>query len=818
MNFRKLPYLITGVFIFSLVLGIGAFLYLSTDLPTIEQISLRRVSQSTKIYDRTGEILLYEISNGRERTVVPLEKIPQHLKDATIAIEDRRFYEEAGFDTRGILRALWTNLKQGNPLEGQGASTITQQLARNAFLTSERTITRKIKELILAVRINRRYLKDEILALYLNEIPYGPTVYGVEAASRAYFGKQAKGLNLAESAILAALPKAPTYYSPWGNHASELFARQEVILEKMLQLGKITEDEFQKALNFKIVFQKRDTGIKAPHFVLNVQDYLVQKYGEVAVREGGLFVKTTLDWEMQELAEKVVKKTAEENDRLYDGKNAALVAEDTNTGEILALVGSRDYFATSSLPDGCAAGIDCQFEPNFNVATQGLRQPGSALKPFAYLVAMEKGYTPETVVFDVPTEFTADHPDCPPIPDFKNDKKDCFHPENFDGIFRGPVSLRQALGQSINIPAVKVLYLAGLSDVVKRANDFGLESLTSPELYGLSLVLGGGAVRLIDLVGAYSALAEEGVKYEQKIVLEVKDSDDNILESNISDLKVVRVAKQQFARTINDILSDIEVRSGLFRNSLHLTTFPNMDVALKTGTSDDYRDAWAIGYTPSLVVGVWAGNNNNLPMKQRGSSLLAAVPIWSRFMDGVINKLPLETFNRPEPTTTQKPILMGSYIYNNELHSILYYVDRKNPSGPPPLNPLNDSQFLNWETSLLHWAENNVENFDINQGGAVGLVGNYYSKPNILIKSPTPGSFVGNEIDLVVEITSESAIEKINIHWNKIKIQGFQINQTQNYTLRQKIAVPNPERQNLLEVEVVDKNGKSFRSEVIVYN
>ncbi len=812
--FKVAVYGVVGAAVLALVL----FFYFSSTLPTFEQITSRQVAQSTKIFDRTGKVLLYEISSGQERTVVPLTEIPQYLKDATIAIEDKRFYESPAFDAKAIARALWTNLKGGgNPLEGQGASTITQQLARNAFLTSERTIIRKIKELILAVRISGYYSKDKILELYLNEIPYGPIIYGVEAASETYFDKPVKELTLAESALLAALPKAPSYYSPWGSHLKELLSRQKSVLEKMFESGKITESDLKKAEKQTLVFQPQNQGLKAPHFTLAVRDYLVEKYGENLVGTGGLRVITTLDWELQQLAEKVVKEGAEENDRLYDGKNAALVAEDPKTGEILAMAGSRDYFATSSLPVGCTPGANCQFEPNFNVATQGLRQPGSALKPFVYLTAFEKGYTPETIVFDVPTEFAANNPNCPPVPDFNNQNNECFHPQNFDDQFRGPVQLKQALGQSINVPAVKVLYLAGLVDVVKKANSFGLETLTSPNLYGLSLVLGGGAVKLIDLVDAYSVLAEDGVKKDQATVLEVRDSNDNVLESYAPSEK--RVEDPQPVRLVNNILSDIDIRRGLFQNSLGLTVFPEYDVALKTGTSNDYHDAWTIGYTPSIVVGVWAGNNNNAPMQRRGSSILAAVPIWSKFMNAAISKFPKETFPRPETIIPSKPIFAGDYTHDKQLHSILFYVDRKDPTGPPPQSPESDSQFLNWETGVDTWAKENIPDFaNYNQplsvnSSSVGV----FSPPKIDIKMPTAGSFVGKDVKVLADISSPGIISQVNVYWNGIQLQGFSVNITGFYSFGWTLTPQISYQQNLLEIEAFDKNGASSKASVIVY-
>jgi membrane peptidoglycan carboxypeptidase len=792
-----------------------AFFYFSSTLPSVEEISSHRVDQSTKIYDRTGSTLLYEVSAGEQRTVIPLEDIPQYLKDATIVVEDEGFYTEPAFDWKGIVRAVYVNLMRGQVL--QGGSTITQQLARNAFLTPEQTITRKIKELILATRIDRLYSKDKILELYFNQIPYGPTFYGIEAASRGFFNKPASELTLAQSALLAAIPKAPTYYSPWGSHTKELMTRQKFILEKMQAHGKITKKEMDAALSEKITFQPNSHGIKAPHFVMAVTDYLAAKYGEDLVQKGGLRVVTTLNWDLEQAAEKAVADGAAQNEELYQGLNAALVAEDPTTGQILAMVGSRNYFATSSLPAGCTPSVNCGFEPNFNVATQGLRQPGSALKPFVYLTAFEKGYTPDTVLFDVPTEFAANNPNCPPIPDFTNENTACFHPENFDGVFRGPVPLRTALAQSINIPAVKTLYLAGLKDSVKNAYNFGLTTLTSPDLYGLSLVLGGGAVHLIDLVGAYSVLSQEGAKHAQSFILEVKDANGTVLESFKDNAQ--QVADPQPVRLINNILSDTDARSGLFQNSLGLTVFPDHDVALKTGTSNDYRDAWAMGYTPSLVVGVWAGNNNNAKMQRHGSSILAAVPIWSTFMKEALVNMPEETFNRPDPVPAAKPVLGGDYLHDKQVHSILYYVDRADPTGPPPVNPADDPQFVNWETGVLAWAQKNILDYSAyNQPVVPGAQENPISiaPPQVEITSPAAGTFVSGQLAIAAKISGTNLL-KAKVYWNGTNIQEFGLGSSESYDLRFAVAPPNIAPQNLLEIEVITNDNQSVKSGVIVY-
>ena len=668
--------------------GLTVVTKMAKELPNPEQFVNRQISQSTKIYDRTGQILLYEIHGEEKRTIIPFEEIPDYVKRATIAIEDQEFYQHSAFDWRGIVRAFFVNLIRGRVV--QGGSTITQQLARNAFLSPERTYSRKIRELILAYWIEQRYSKDQILNLYLNQIPYGSNAYGIEAASQTFFSKPAKDLTLAEAAALAALIKAPSYYSPWGVHQDELEQRRNYVLEQMFKLGFIDEQQKQLAQNTKPKFSGQSIGsIKAPHFVMMVHDYLSSKYGEDVVEKGGLKVITTLDWPLQETAEKVVREGAERNTQLYQGKNAALVAQDPKTGQILTLVGSKDYF-------------DVENEGNFNVASQGLRQPGSALKPFVYITAFQKGYSPETVVFDLPTEFSSYNAVCPLTNiNFNDNNPLCFHPEDFSGTFKGPVSFLTALAQSINVPSVKVLYLAGLIDTIKTAQAFGITTLTDPSRYGLSLVLGGGEVKLIDMVGAYSVFSQEGIKHQQMLVLEVKDPQGRVLEKYLD--QATRVVEPQYAKIINNILSDVEARSPLFQNSLNLTVFPEREVALKTGTTNDYKDAWAIGYTPNLVVGVWAGNNDNKPMQKQAGSILAAVPIWHAFMSKALENQAPEFFNKPEDTPRTKPILWGEYISNGEAHDILYYVDKSNPLGPQPSNPESDSQFWNWELPVRIW-------------------------------------------------------------------------------------------------------------------
>ncbi|MBI2024529.1 MAG: transglycosylase domain-containing protein [Candidatus Harrisonbacteria bacterium] len=806
-----------------LIIGGGYFLILTANLPNAELLGSRQIFESTKIYDKTGEVLLYEIHGEEKRTVIPFEEIPEKIKQATLAIEDENFYNHPAFDLRSILRALIINISRGRI--SQGGSTITQQLAKKAFLTDDRTITRKLKELVLAIKLEKQFTKDEIFNLYLNQIPYGSNAYGIEAAAKTFFGKNAKDMTLAEAALLAALPKAPSYFSPYGSHIDELLARKDLVLEKMEELGFISENQKTAAQEQKLTFEKNYTGIKAPHFALIVQDYLNDKYGEDFVRTAGLKVTTTLDWKLQESAEKAVLEGAERNKEFYQGHNASLVAEDATTGQILAMVGSRDYFADPE-PEGCKPGLDCRFEGNFNVAVQGLRQPGSAIKPFAYATAMKKGFTPDAILFDLPTEFAANNPDCPLIVDFEKEEssEECFHPRNFDEVFRGPVTFRQALGQSINVPAAKVLYLAGIDNLLKLVRDFGITTLTERSRYGLSLVLGGGEIKLKELVHAYSVFAQDGIRHPNSFILRIED-DGKILEEYKDE--PTQVIEQQYARLINDILSDIDTRSGLFSSSLSLTVFSGQDVALKTGTTNDYRDAWAIGYTPSLVVGVWAGNNDNTPMQQRGSSILAAVPIWNAFMKEALADRPTEPFNRPDPIFTDKPILKGEYVVNYRvdsqqhphIHSLLYYVDKNDPQGSQPANPDRDSQFKNWEDPVIEWARKTISNFDVAYNKPVSQNAQYQPKEGglgITVLSPNNGEFIKNPMTLAADVLSSLKIKRFEIYLNGNLIDQL-INLNANYSYRKNYNFSSANLQNTLKFIAVDEANNRIEKEIILY-
>jgi 1A family penicillin-binding protein len=611
------------------------FVYYAKDLPRPEKFTERTLVQSTKIYDRSGDHLLYEIYGEEKRTWVSLDQIPDIMKQAVIATEDASFYHNPGIDLKGIARAILADFKIKKFT--YGGSTIPQQLIRSTYLTLDKTAQRKIREIILTLELSRRYSKDQILEWYLNQIPFGRNAYGVEAAAQSYFGKSIADISLSEAATLASLIKSPSYYSA-EEHLQELTDRKNYVLDRMTAEGYVKQDETASAKNEAVDLVKSTQPIQAPHFVMYIKDYLIQKYGEEFLQQNGLKVYTSLDWDLQQAAEKAVKNGAKANEA-YHAYNAALVSIDPKTGEILAMVGSKDWFA-DPYPKNCVPGSDCLFEPYPNVALRG-RQPGSSFKPFVYVTAFEKGYDDKYIVVDEETNFGiwGGQP---------------YIPQNYDGKFRGPVTLRQALAQSLNIPSVKVLaYLAGLDDSIRTAKDCGITTLDNPSsFYGLSIVLGGGEVKLLDMVSGYGVFATEGMMVPPVAILRIEDSQGNIIEQNQKNPH--RVLDKEPVRLINDILSDNEARAPMFGlNSL--MHFQDYQVAAKTGTTQDYRDGWIIGYTPSIVTGVWTGNNDNSSMWKEPGIVIAG-PIWRAFMDSALPKFPKENFTKPSPSPATSTI------------------------------------------------------------------------------------------------------------------------------------------------------------------
>lgn len=776
-----------GLSLFFILGGITAIWFSTLQIPDLSAFEARKVAQSTKIFDRTGEVLLYDVHSDERRTLVPFDQISQHIKDATISIEDDKFYQHHGIVPTAIIRAVFANVT-GLGL-AQGGSTITQQVIKNSVLTKDKTLTRKLKEWVLAVKLERVLSKDQIFETYLNENPYGGNIYGVEEASKTFFGKDAKDVTIAEASYIAAIPQAPTYYSPYGKNKDKLDARARLVLSKMKEFGYITEAEYKSALKEKVAFlEKNTTGLRAPHFAMYVKDYLEQKYGEDVVDEGGLKVITTLDYDIQDKAEKVVKRFAPTLESQFNASNTAMVAINPKNGDILMMVGSRDYF-------------DQKIDGNYNVAT-ALRQPGSTFKPFVYATAFMKGYTPETVLFDVQTQFSAQcNPDSTPKPGV--DPKKCYSPVEYDNVWNGPITIREALAHSRNVPAVKALYLAGLKDSITTAQTMGITSLTDPDRYGLTLVLGGGEVSLLELTSAYSVFANDGVRNPYRAVLRVEDKDGNVLEEAHDYPN--QAIEPQVARQINDILSDTSVRmTSLLPIGESVGDKP---VAIKTGTTNDYRDVWIEGYTPNIAVGAWAGRNDNTPMSHNLSGLVIS-PLWGAFMAEITDKIPKEYFKKPEPTPSDlKPVLRGiwrggqSYFIDSiskklatqdtppelrqevvipGVHSILHWVDKDDPRGPIPAHPENDSQYANWEYGIDQWKKQTgfTETPFTSAPQAVDDIHTSRNAPKVSITSPAANSSLPISATVVVNIAASTSypIKKAELYVNDRYVYTTEVN------------------------------------------
>lgn len=754
--------------------GIG-FWISSFEIPDLKSFENRNVAQSTKIYDRTGQILLFDVNHDVKRQEVAFDQISPYIKKAVIAIEDADFYQHHGIKITSIIRAVLANLTGQST---QGGSTITQQVIKNSLLTADRSISRKIKEWVLAIRLEKIMTKEEILNIYLNESPYGGSLYGIEEASQTFFGKKAGDVTLAEAAYLAAIPNAPTYYSPYGNNKKQLGDRKNLVLEKMLENKFITKAEFDSAKKEVVAFKpKQDSGIKAPHFVEYVKQYLVDKYGEREIQENGLKVTTTLDYGLQKQAEEIVKKYSLENQTTFNASNAALVVFDPTNGQILSMVGSRDYF-------------DKTIDGNFNVAL-AKRQPGSTFKPFVYATAFKKGYTPETILFDLPTQFqTTCTPDGKPIGNTNPDN--CYMPENYDGKYLGPMTLRDALAQSRNIPAIKTLYLAGIRDSINTAKQMGISSLGDANQYGLTLVLGGGEVSLLELTGAYGVFANAGTKNETVSIIKVEDGKGNILEENKALSE--KVLEPDIANQISSILSDNKARTPAYgaNSPLYVKDQP---VAVKTGTTNDYRDVWIVGYTPNLVVGAWMGNNDNTTMVKKTAGLIIS-PMWRAVLDVARANRPKEYFDNPIQTDKDlKPVLRGywqgneSYLIDKvsgklatdktpketsgeifvpNVHEILFWVDKNDPLGPIPEHPENDPQFKLWEYPLSNWLKTQEIN-NPNIPSDYDDVHTTEKSPKVFIEEPNQTSYsLGQKITVRTKFNNIFPITKVDFYLNNV--------------------------------------------------
>ncbi len=644
-------------------LGFVYVLWVSRDLPTPGKLANGDIKDSTRIMDRNDK-LLYSFYKDYNRIYVTLDQIPENLRKATIAVEDRNFYRNKGFSVTGMVRGLIID-----PIfrkRATGGSTITQQLVKNTLLTPERTPTRKLKELILAIQVDSRFTKDQILEMYLNNIPYGGTAVGIEAASDLYFNKHAKDLTLAQSAFLAGLPQLPSYYSPYINKDKAYIGRSEQVLKRMKEDGYISEKQAKDSLNeiknFTFAEQKTEA-INAPHFVMYVRQQLVDMFGENLVSNGNLTVKTTLDADLERDAENIVSKEFEKY-KNYKVKNAAVVALDVKTGGVLVMVGSRDYFNTDN--DG-----------NFNAATS-LRQPGSSLKPIMYSVAFEKGYTPATLVMDVKTEFPVIDPTDP-----------TYTPVNYDGKFRGPVQLRFALGNSLNVPAVKMLARVGIKSVMQKGFDMGIDNWepTNKNLQnvGLSLVLGGREASLLQITSAYSVFARQGIRRDPYTIQEVKDRNGKVLYKH-EDETGRNVLEPEVAFLISHILLDNNARTEAFGPNSWLVV-PGRTVAVKTGTTDQKRDNWTIGYTPSYTVGVWVGNNDNTPLDPRiASGITGASPIWNKVMSRILKGTKTEEFSKPDKVIDkQVDAFSGGLPIDGQPTRVEYFIKGTEPTTKSPI-------------------------------------------------------------------------------------------------------------------------------------
>lgn len=769
-NLPKKIMFVLGYLVLAICAGsILSFAWFSKDLPTPSKIAGRKPTVSTKIYDRTGETLLYE-TGEQKRTLVTGDQISKYLKDATVSTEDANFYKHHGVDFKAILSAVAEKLT-GKRRVARGGSTITQQYVKNALLTSDRSIARKIKEAILSVELELMFKKDEILSMYLNEIPYGNATAGAEAASRVYFGKQAKDLTLAEAATLAAIPKAPTYYSPYGTHVDKLIIRKNYVLDQMMKNGKITLQEAEEAkkqdtTTLGIALKPRRDSMLAPHFAMYVMEAVANEFGEEKIQKEGLKIITTLDYDKQKIAEQAVTDGAVKLAK-YGGTNAALVAIDPKNGQILSMVGSKDYF-------------DVSIDGNVNVA-DSLRQPGSSFKPFAYATAFKKPeYSPSKIIYDFETDFGK------------------YVPHNYNGKSNGPVTMRIALSNSLNIPAVKVMALAGLDNVLKTASDMGITTLNQRDRYGLSLVLGSGEVKPVEMAGAYSVFATGGTKNPTTPILKITDAGGKTIYDFEKNKKASKqVLDPQVAYEISSILSDNKSRSVIFgaNSPLH---FPERVVAAKTGTTNDFKDAWAVGYTPSIAVAVWTGNSNAVKMKAGADGSIVAAPIFHNFIDKALANVPNEEFVRPKgiqditvekysnklPSTYSKETVTDIFAEwqvpkeQDDLHKIYRVCKGTNKLAPEGMDPaLIEDRVLtdlhsempsnpNWEGPVRAWAMANAMTADV----PTETCDAQNFAPTISIVSPAKGATISGETNILASANSAYGVKKVEFFIDDVLI------------------------------------------------
>ncbi len=804
---KKILTLIGVLVLAGFVFGTAIVIWIGKDLPDPNRLSDRQVSQSTKIFDRTGEHLLYEIYQNQKRTLVGLEQMSPLLPKAVVAVEDKKFYEHNGVALLSIARAGFNNLI-GRKSGSGGASTLTQQLIKNTMVGNERSLFRKIKEALLALRLEKKYSKDEILKMYLNEVPFGSTNYGVEAASQSYFHKSAKDIDLSESATLASLIQAPSRYL---NSVDTLRNRRDTVLRLMNEQGYITVEEKTKAQNEALRIYRNNSIMDAPHFVLYVKQLLADQFGEKIVDDGGLKVITTIDYDKQKAAEKIVKENGDKFAKQSNANNEALVAIDPKTGQILAMVGSRDF-------------ENEEIDGQFNVAILGKRQPGSSFKPFVYAAAFEKGFTPDTVVYDT-------------ITNFDQRANGDYTPKNYDNKEHGLVTFRKALQGSLNIPAVKVLYLVGTKETIDFAKRFGYTTFTGDP--GLSLVLGGAEVNLLEHTNAYATLADEGSYHVPVSILKVTDPKENVL-LQWKKLPGTEAVKPEIAATITGVLTDDSARAFIFGRNGSLT-LPDRAVAAKTGTTNNYKDAWTLGYTPSLAVGVWVGNTIPSPMKGGGNALAGL--IWNQFMREATKNMPVEIFPTPPQNDATKPVLRGAdngiKLKINSLsghiattstpssliiektflppHDILYYVNKDDPRGPVPSDPTADPQYENWENSLRKWTQRqngSGHEVSLEEPPTVYDDADYNPElsPQVQIISPTTNQIIdGRQLNIEIKTTAPRGIKKVFYTVDSEQVGssdqfpfGFSYTFTKLYSER-----------HVLKVSAVDDQGNAGQEQVV---
>ena len=795
-------------FLIGIIFLVGLFAWYSKDLPSPNKIIDRSVAQSTKIYDKTGEKILYDIHGNERRTLIEIDELPDYVVQATIAIEDKDFYNHKGISIWGIIRGQIVPRLRGQ--RAQGGSTLTQQFVKNAVLSNERTLSRKIKEWILSYKIEQKYSKDEILKMYFNEIPYGSVVYGVESAANFYFDKSAKDLSIAESAILAALPQAPTYYSPYGTHKDELIGRQQYIINLMVKQGHVSQEEAQIAKEQELVFKKQTENIYAPHFVFYVREQLNAILGERYVEEKGLKVITTLDLEKQEMAEKIIEEKTKAYPEIYKANNASLLSIDVENGNILAMVGSRDFFND-----------DIDGQVNISLSK---RQPGSSIKPLIYALAFEKGYQPETILFDVETKFKTATEDYEPI--------------NYDSETRGPVSLRMALAGSLNIPAVKLMYLVGVEDALDYLKKFGYSTIQGPENYGLSLILGGLEVKMIEHLNGFATLARQGIKKPIQSILKVEDSEGNIIYE-VEEENGEKIIESEIANKINSILSDNNARSFIFGENNYLT-LGDRPVCAKTGTTSDFNDAWTIGFTPQIATAVWVGNNDNQKMIKGAAGGAIAAPIWRDYMLQATKNYPKTGFaeyktdiDGDETEKIQKPMLNGEMAQKTEIkidkmsgllateytppttlekkiyykiHSILHYINKDSPLGPIPAKPESDPNYLTWEEAVLKWVEEDAGQ-KIDTSDPPTKYDNIHTlskKPTLLIKYPLVNQEIISQ-NLNIQVDARAKVGNLDRIVYKIDDKFVGSSKTEPYNYNYNFSPLFPNGTHELKVMVFDE-------------